>query len=100
MTRPKPSTAEAVAATKPLQNAAQAKALADYSWAVNGVKLQRAQKWVRENELTRALAGAAQDKAIKDRYVAIGGLLRGAQPAGGKPTGAEVNISDDDGSLD
>lgn len=70
---------------------------ADYSFAVNVVKLNRAKAWVNQNaEALGNPKGAAQTAAIKDRYVAIGGLLAENQKATAPKKGKVKNMADED----
>lgn len=79
--------------------------VATYDFAVNVVKLNRAKVWVAEQAKlagTPAPVGAALIAAVKDRYVAIGGLLRDQQLAGKtKKRGPKVvNLADNDDEED
>lgn len=76
--------------------------VATYDFAVNVVKLNRAKVWVAEQAklvgAAPAPVGAALIAAVKDRYVAIGGLLRDLQLVGKtKKRGSKVvNLADND----
>lgn len=52
------------------------KEIVDFSFAVNVVKLNRAKAWVNQNaEALGNPTGAKHTEAIKERYIALGGLL-------------------------
>lgn len=78
----------------------QASDLADYSWAVNAVKLNRAKAKVQQNPETKALKGKAQEDAVKASYVSMNGLLKGDEPVRAGKGGRVKNMADDDGSKD
>lgn len=78
------------------ENAKQ-NAPADFGWAFNVVKLNRAKAWV--NATTPGLSGKELEKAVKARYVLIGGLLADQKPVRA-PKGNVVNLGADDGSDD
>lgn len=88
---------EIVAATAAETSAAT---LADFSWAVNPLKLNRAKAFVQAQNL--GLKGGAFGKAVKDRYIALGGLLTENIPVPnrGKRGGKVQNMAEDDGSKD
>lgn len=71
-----------------------------YEWAVNPLKLNRAVAFVQSQ--TPRPAGAAFNDAVKERYLALNGLLAEKKPTGrkGKGKGAVQNMADDDGSDD
>lgn len=94
-----PTDPEAVAKTAAEVNA---EALADFSWAVNALKLNRAKAFVQSGDDTKNLKGKAFENAVKDRYIALGGLLTEDKPVGrgGKRGGKVQNMADDDGSDD
>lgn len=73
---------------------------ADFSWAVNTVKLNRAKAWVNANSET-PLKGKELEAAVKERYIDTKGLLVSEKVARGTKTNAVVqNMADDDGSTD
>lgn len=80
--------------------AASAEALAEFGWAVNSVKLNRAKAKVREEQ--PVLKGKALEEAVKAAYVESGGLLKEDAPTarGGKGGGRVQNMAADDGSQD
>lgn len=85
--------APAVIGQTPAVPAAEA---ANYDFAVNVLKLNRARAWVNQNVATLGvLKGADLTDAVRERYVQLGGLLRGEVRAG-----KVVNLADDDGSKD
>ncbi len=72
---------------------------ADFSFAVNAIKLNRAKAHV--NATQPGLKGKALEDAVRERYIEIKGLLRGESvPAGRKPRGPVQNMAEDDGSKD
>lgn len=79
-----------------------AQALADFGWAVSSLKLNRAKAFVQSGDDTKNLKGKAFENAVKDRYIALGGLLTEDKPVGraGKRGGKVQNMADDDGSDD
>lgn len=86
--------AEAAAAAQ-----AAANAVADFSFAVNSVKLNRAKKHVQQTQ--PSLTGMALANAVQQRYVLIGGLLASQKVARApKAGGRMVNVADNDGSVD
>lgn len=83
---------------------AQAAVLADYSWSVNAVKLNRAKAHVQEQQSAagKPLNGKELEDAVKARYVALGGLLTSdkQQQGGAKRGGRVQNMAADDGSAE
>lgn len=72
---------------------------ANYDFAVNSVKLNRAKSHIQKTQ--PELKGNALVAAVKARYVEIGGLLVNDKPQrSGKKGGRVVNMADDDGSGD
>ncbi len=71
---------------------------ANFDFAVNAVKLNRAKSHVAKTQ--PELKGTALVAAVKARYIEIGGLLIGDKPQNGKKGGRVVNMADDDGSGD
>lgn len=70
-----------------------------FGWAVNLVKLNRAKAHV--NATAPGLKGADFEDAVKERYIALGGLVSGEAPVRqGKSTAREENIAANDGSPD
>lgn len=104
MAKTKDDVEEEVEAVKPEKVAAEtekknAAALADFSWAVSLNKLTRAKAYVKSE--TPELKGKDLENAVKERYVALHGLLRNEQPIRGKKIGGTVvNVADNDGSKD
>lgn len=80
-----------------------AEELATFDFAVNVVKLNRSKAWVNQQA---ALAGKEAPKgkelveAVKERYIALGGLLVGEKLAGKSPSPRSkknvVNLADED----
>jgi hypothetical protein len=67
-----------------------------YEWAVNGIKLQRADAWVREQAALKNIKvdlsdPAELEAAIKARYLALGGLLN--ELIDGKPETPESALA-------
>lgn len=74
---------------------AHAEGLAEFSWAVNATKLNRSKALVQQSG--GDLKSKAFEAAVKERYVALGGLLNEDAPAtGGKRKGRVVNTADND----
>lgn len=78
-------------------------ARADFSFAVNAVKLNRSIAYVNQAQAAAnlpALKGKDLSDAVQARYIQIGGLLIKDKPvtAGGKGRGHVVNMAADDGS--
>lgn len=72
---------------------------ADFSWAYNVVKLNRAKAWV--NTAAPGLLGKALEAAVKARYEQIGGLLVEDKPNPRRGRASTVvNLGEDDGSED
>lgn len=75
-----------------------------FDFAVNVVKLNRAKMWVNQQaalEGKPAPTGAALVAAVKDRYKAMGGLVRGEEAVRTpKRGGRVVNVAPHDGSKD
>lgn len=92
----KKEAAEKVAAEKAAAKVATS--VADFSFAVNVVKLNRAKAFV--NATTPGLKGKELEASVKSRYIALGGLLNGVKVARSGKGGKEVNVADDDGSKD
>lgn len=70
---------------------------ANFDWAFNVVKLNRAKAWVNAN--TPGLTGKELEKAVKARYALLGGLMANQKPVA-RAKGNTVNLSADDGSDD
>lgn len=78
---------------------AQAAAVNPADWAQNALKLNRAIAWVSQTH--PELKGDEKNAAVKERYVAIGGLLKKDNPGvAAKGRGSEVNMADHDGTPD
>lgn len=75
---------------------------ADFSFAVNMVKLNRAKAYVQK--LAPEAKGAEFSSLVRDRYIELGGLLVADKPImgarRGKMSGQVVNAADNDGSKD
>lgn len=79
-------------------SAAPVEALAEYGWAQNVVKLNRAVAWVAQN--SAGLKGKALEEAVKERYILMGGALKGGEKPNAPRAQKEVNLAEDDGSAD
>lgn len=87
------------AAPAPTQSEKNASAIADFSWAVNAVKLNRAKAHVQET--SSGLKGKDFENAVKARYVELKGLLAEDKPnRSGKNPGRVKNMADHDGTSD
>lgn len=86
--------------TEPVTQAQRnADAIAEFGWAVNAIKLNRAKAHVQED--TPSLKGKGFEEAVKARYLELGGLLSENKPvAGGKKGGRVQNMAPNDGSED
>jgi len=74
---------------------------ANFGWAVNVVKLNRAKAYVSQTQ--PGLKGKELEGAVKERYVALKGLLAENAPQHlpkGKARGRVQNMAEDDGSND
>lgn len=71
---------------------------AEFSFAANVVKLNRAKEYVRRTN--PSLKGNDFVDAVKERYVEIKGLLNGQEAVRREKGGTVVNVADDDGSKD
>lgn len=79
----------------------QKEAKADFSFATNPIKLNRAIAYVRG--VDASLKGKALEEAVKARYVELKGLLAQEKDQidrKGKNEGKVVNVADNDGSKD
>ncbi len=86
-------------AVRKTQNEANAEVLANFDWATHAVKLNRAIAFVQERQ--PGLKGKEQEDAVKERYVALNGLLATEDTVRvSKNGGKVVNVADDDGSKD
>lgn len=73
--------------------------VADFSFAVNVNKLNRAKAYVQQQQVLAAkpaLKGKELQEAVKDRYAELGGLLVEDKPNRGRRTGRVQNLADND----
>lgn len=92
----KPVDPEEVADAASVSNQAS---VADYSWAVHSIKLNRSKLYVSQS--FPELKGKDLENAVKERYIALHGLLVSDKPQRSQKNGGRiVNVAEDDGSKD